>query len=81
MGRSKFHVCYNCKDRTVAPNCHMTCELYLKEVEENKRLRQKHILNDGIPKETAVTNAMNTKYGRSKPSFKNYHKSHKRKDG
>lgn len=40
MAKQNFHVCYHCKDRHIT--CHSTCELYLKEVEENnKRLEQK----------------------------------------
>lgn len=54
MAKQNFHVCYHCKDRHI--NCHSTCELYLKEVEENnKRLkeRQKELnINDALYKTT-----------------------------
>lgn len=26
--------CYNCPDRTIEPNCHTTCERYLKDKKE-----------------------------------------------
>lgn len=32
--------CQGCPDRTVEPNCHMTCEGYLKRVEKNKRIKE-----------------------------------------
>ena len=40
MAKQNFKSCHHCKDRHIT--CHSTCELYLKEVEENnKRLEQK----------------------------------------
>ena len=54
MAKQNFHVCHHCKDRHIT--CHSTCELYLKEVEENnKRLEQKRkelSVNDAIYKST-----------------------------
>ena len=35
MAKQNFKSCYHCKDRHI--NCHSACELYLKEVEENKK--------------------------------------------
>lgn len=38
---SVFHCCHNCKDRHVIPkDCHIDCEMYLKEVKENKRIKE-----------------------------------------
>lgn len=34
--RNTFGCCKNCKDRCVEPNCHTTCERYLKEIREAK---------------------------------------------
>lgn len=33
--------CKDCKDRVPNPNCHSTCERYLKEFEERKELNEK----------------------------------------
>lgn len=33
----KKSVCYQCENRCVEPNCHMTCEKYLEEVKQNNR--------------------------------------------
>lgn len=33
--------CKGCTDRTIEPNCHMTCERYLNDVEENRKMKQK----------------------------------------
>lgn len=35
MAKQNFNACFNCKNRMI--NCHSTCELYLKEAEENKK--------------------------------------------
>lgn len=32
--------CKNCKDRTIEPNCHMSCVKYIEFTEENKRARE-----------------------------------------
>lgn len=32
--------CKGCEERTVEPNCHMTCERYLEAVEEADRIRE-----------------------------------------
>lgn len=29
--------CKDCKERTVEPNCHMTCQRYLESVKEHKK--------------------------------------------
>lgn len=38
MARQTFHVCYHCKDRHIG--CHSNCERYLKEVEENEKIKK-----------------------------------------
>lgn len=38
MSKQTFHVCYHCKDRKIG--CHSNCELYLKEVKENERIKK-----------------------------------------
>ena len=35
----KFETCQGCEDRTVEPNCHMTCEGYMFRCEQNKKKR------------------------------------------
>lgn len=37
--------CRGCQERTIEPNCHTTCEKYLAEVEENRRVRE--LVNKG----------------------------------
>lgn len=38
---SVFRCCHNCKDRHVIPkNCHIDCKRYLKEIEENEKIRE-----------------------------------------
>lgn len=41
--------CKDCKDRTVEPNCHMTCERYLKTKEQyianNEMIKKNRSLN------------------------------------
>lgn len=32
-------ICYQCKDRTIEPNCHTTCKKYLEAVEEFKNYK------------------------------------------
>lgn len=36
----KFVTCKNCPDRTVEPNCHMTCEGYIFRCEKTIKLRE-----------------------------------------
>ncbi len=36
----KFETCQNCPDRTVEPNCHMTCEGYLFRSEKAEKVRR-----------------------------------------
>ncbi len=48
-----FHVCYNCKNRTIT--CHIDCPLYLEEVEKNnKRLKEQRI--DNMVSDTMIKN-------------------------
>ena len=44
----KFKTCKDCPDRTVEPNCHMTCEGYQFRWEEAEKVRNERlkILND-----------------------------------
>lgn len=35
--------CKDCPDRTIEPNCHSTCERYIKAIEEHHRIRQARI--------------------------------------
>lgn len=35
--------CKDCPDRTVEPNCHMTCEAYLTEKAESERIKSARI--------------------------------------
>ena len=35
--------CQGCEDRTVEPNCHMTCEKFLKYDAMNKKLQKERI--------------------------------------
>lgn len=37
---TKYHCCFNCKIRTIG--CHSTCEIYLKEIEENKEMKKRN---------------------------------------
>ena len=37
---TKEKTCKGCPDRTVEPNCHMTCEDYLRRVEKTKELKE-----------------------------------------
>lgn len=42
-------VCKDCKDRTITPNCHTTCEKYLNAVEkhnETKKMNKNNISID-----------------------------------
>ena len=39
-----FKSCNDCSNRVVEPNCHMTCQDYLSEVEEQERIKK--IKND-----------------------------------
>lgn len=36
----KLSPCKDCPDRTVEPNCHMTCERYKKQVEEHEKSKE-----------------------------------------
>lgn len=36
----KFRTCQNCPDRSVEPNCHMTCEGYLFRCEKLKKAKE-----------------------------------------
>lgn len=36
----KNNPCIDCKDRTVEPNCHTTCEKYAVQREENKKRKE-----------------------------------------
>ena len=36
----KAKSCNNCPDRTIEPNCHMTCEHHLKRSERNEIIRK-----------------------------------------
>lgn len=36
----KFETCKDCADRTVEPNCHMTCEGYLFRSKEAEKVRR-----------------------------------------
>lgn len=41
----KYRTCLGCPDRTVEPNCHMTCEGYLyrrQKLDEGSELRVRH---------------------------------------
>lgn len=35
--------CKGCEERTIEPNCHMTCERYLEALEEHHRIRDQKI--------------------------------------
>lgn len=35
MDDIKYHTCQDCPDRTIEPNCHMTCEGYLFRVQKS----------------------------------------------
>lgn len=37
----KYKSCKDCPDRSVTPNCHSTCEGYLKRVEKRKEISKK----------------------------------------
>lgn len=37
----KTKSCKDCPDRTIQPNCHMTCEGYLARCERNEMIRAK----------------------------------------
>lgn len=37
MAKQTFHCCYHCKDRVVG--CHATCEMYIKEKEEQQKVK------------------------------------------
>lgn len=39
----KFKTCKDCKDRTVIPNCHMTCEGFLYRENKNKEINNNRI--------------------------------------
>ena len=39
--QNKFETCQGCKDRSVEPNCHMTCEGYKFRQKKNEEERKK----------------------------------------
>ena len=41
MVGSVIRCCKGCNDRTVEPNCHMTCETYLEQKEKQKEVCEK----------------------------------------
>ena len=36
----KYETCQGCEDRTIEPNCHMTCEGYLFRCEKLKKMKE-----------------------------------------
>lgn len=37
---NKFESCEGCPDRTIEPNCHITCEGYIFRLEKSERLKK-----------------------------------------
>lgn len=41
---NRYHCCYNCKNRKIG--CHSTCKMYLKEKEEDLKLKKQEKLRN-----------------------------------
>lgn len=41
QGHNKFNSCADCPDRSVSPNCHVTCEGYLFRSRRREELKEK----------------------------------------
>ena len=54
---NKFETCQGCEDRTIEPNCHMTCEGYLFRCEKLKKVkdgRDEHLDYYGFKTESII---------------------------
>ena len=39
-GHNKFHTCYGCPDRSIEPNCHLSCEGYKYRTEKAAEIKR-----------------------------------------
>lgn len=69
--------CKDCKDRVPFPNCHSTCERYLNEVKEHKRINAKR-LKEKLEVSTIMKNNKQRTNKRSHNDIMSTNKSHRR---
>ena len=65
---NKYDTCMNCPDRTIEPNCHMTCESYLSRIKTKQEY--KYAINNERMKDGAI-----------RSYYKNLNEKIKRKNG